>query len=99
MNTVVCFNNTAQNINFTDRKIRIIKKQKKLPNKETLNEEQKQTDIRKNLEWIFKKLGFGEKLRNGGNETQKNINDTSNTVKSTGIFRYLKKHKKNNNIE
>lgn len=37
-----------------------------LANKDRSIEEKKETAIRKSLERIFKKLGFGKKLRNGG---------------------------------
>ncbi len=43
--------------------------------------EKKEIAIRKSLEWIFKKLGFGKKLRNAGEEVKKQNKNINNINK------------------
>jgi ribosomal protein L11 len=54
---------------------------------EKKKKKEKETAIRKSLEWIFKKLGFGKKLRNAGEETKQNNNNnnTQNLSLEDGI--------------
>ena len=75
MNNSINSNIVVSNVNFTGfqwpRKLHF-KEPAKLENvkiyKANSEAEEKETAIRKSLEWIFKKLGFGKKLRNAGEE-------------------------------
>lgn len=53
----------------------------KLASKDKPVAEKKETAIRKSLERIFKKLGFGEKLRNAGKEKPKTQNSLKVFIK------------------
>ena len=89
----VNFNVTTQNVNFT-AKVKVNKKNAneiidamndkavEFLNKDRPLEEKREMAIRKSLENIFKKFGFGKKLRNAGEEAEKqnNIIDSFNKV-------------------
>ena len=99
MNNTVSFNTVIPQVSFSAKNKNLYKiidivndSAVELANKDRPIVEKKETAIRKSLERIFKKLGFGKKLRNAGETKNTEVNNIAENFSLDDGIELMKKN-------